>query len=117
MNAIQLYYLDKANQPQGPFAPRQLNDLRKLRVINWDTPVAEEGAEEWASLSTYADLVDAGTKLNPMVASASGPTPNQSLYAAGSGLQALGVAVTLVNPIVGVGMIVAGSKVKKAGES
>lgn len=115
MNAMQLYYLDQANQPQGPFAPRQLNELRRLGKITWETPVAEEGADEWVSLSTYADLVEPNSRVTK-----AGTTPlpqdNPGLKAAGAGLQAVGVAVTLVNPIVGVGMIVAGSKVKKAGE-
>lgn len=125
------FYLDAANQPQGPFEPRELHGFLQSQVITWETLIAEPGADDWLPMSTYADVIDAAappakmprvvTTTDSLMAAqqakqAAQAAANPGLKAAGSGLQTLGVAVTLVNPIIGVGMIIAGSKVKKAGE-
>lgn len=114
----QLFVMDAAGEISGPFPPRELADLRRVGKLSWKSLVAEAGADEWVEMQAYADVIEPGRRVSSVQAPvAADRGRGDTLAAAGKGLTALGAAVTLVNPIVGVGMMVAGAKVKKAGDN
>lgn len=124
---LRMYYAYVGDQVIGPVTPGQLREMYDGGQINNDTQVCSSDDQSWIPFRYCSQSPDREwgekarmSQIERNAANATTPVAaasNQNLQAAGKGLQALGVAVTLVNPIVGVGMIVAGSKVKKAGES
>ena len=48
------YYADKRNDVQGPLSQAEIETLLRLGIISKDTPVVEEGHEDWAP---YGEVV------------------------------------------------------------
>ncbi|GBG75091.1 hypothetical protein CBR_g19604 [Chara braunii] len=54
--ASEWYYLDEANQHQGPYLPSQLQELLSLGTIHYSTMLWAEGRTDWYPLSSIPEL-------------------------------------------------------------
>ncbi|HBJ88277.1 MAG TPA: hypothetical protein DDZ88_31360 [Verrucomicrobiales bacterium] len=51
-------YLLINGEAQGPLSIFTIRQRLRKGLITWETPVAQEGDEEWLALSTWADVIE-----------------------------------------------------------
>jgi hypothetical protein len=71
---MKYYYTDSQNKPTGPVDIEQLRGLHDSGVINADTPVIAEGANDWTALGTLIgnQVAPAAARAEPASGTAAG---------------------------------------------